>query len=82
MPRRYRVDFGSTDDPDLDAELIRIEGQPMTFDEALAVAAKYKVSVLLFEEDGEVAHAVDREGRPSTAEAIGARRIRFPSGKL
>ena len=51
---RYQVDFSSTDDPDLDAELIAIEDTPRTIDEVLEICRRYKVRARVLIADGEV----------------------------
>ena len=62
MSERYAVDFSSTDDPDLDAELLKVEDEPRTLEDIVATCRKYSVQARFQTSDGIM--TIDAEGVP------------------
>jgi len=62
----YAVAFGATDDPQLDAETIALEENPMTLDVILDASRRYKVRARLIQDGQLVGELVPADERPSS----------------
>lgn len=63
--RTYAVSWQSTDDPDLDAELILLEDREHTLDEIRAICRRYDVGARVF--DGDLVKELRRDGTEGLA---------------